>query len=294
MQSSAYRGRFAPSPTGPLHFGSLIAALGSFLDARSQGGSWLVRVEDIDPPREQAGAVAEILRALEAFGLRWDERVYYQSRRSDAYCAIVRELQGRALVYPCACTRREVGGGPYPGTCRSGMARGRRARSLRIRTGEQPVRFTDRIRGARSESLASSCGDFIVRRSDGWFAYHLAVTVDDAWQGVTDIVRGGDLLGATAAQVYLQGVLDAPTPRYAHLPVALGRNGSKLSKQNRAPALDLRRPGPILVDALRFLGQDPPVDFAGHDVDEVLAWAIANWRLEKVPRAGGLKTPEYA
>lgn len=288
----SYRGRFAPSPTGPLHLGSVIAALGSYLDARARKGTWLVRIEDIDPARERPGAAAAILRALERLGLHWDQTETYQSRRLDAYRAALTVLTERELVYPCACTRAEIGAGPYPGTCRQGLAPGRTRRSLRVRTGAAPVRFEDRVQGTQCTDLRRHSGDFVVRRADGLFAYHLAVSVDDAWQGITDVVRGADLLEATAAQVHLQTLLGLPTPRYAHLPVAVDGAGRKLSKQNRAPAVDTGDPAGVLSAALSFLGHRPPADLAGAPAPALLAWAIGHWRLAAVDRARSRPAPE--
>ncbi|MCC7412831.1 MAG: tRNA glutamyl-Q(34) synthetase GluQRS [Gammaproteobacteria bacterium] len=280
----AYRGRFAPSPTGPLHFGSLVAALGSYVDARACGGSWLVRVEDIDPPREQAGAAAGILRTLEAFGLTWDEAVVHQSRRTRAYAETLERLERDRRAYVCGCSRREVAGRPYPGRCREGLTPGRRARSLRLRIDDGEVVFEDRVQGVQRVDLRTTCGDFLIRRADGYVAYHLAVTLDDAWQGITDVVRGADLLEATAPQLYLQRALGLPVPRYAHLPVATDHAGRKLSKQNRAPAIRPDDAGAQLTRALAFLGHAPPPTLAGAPPAELLAWAVAAWRLGRVPR----------
>lgn len=281
-----YRGRFAPSPTGPLHFGSVVAALGSFLEARSRGGEWLVRIEDIDPPRERPDAADAILEALEALGLVWDGEVVYQSRRREAHETAIATLEAHGLAYACGCTRREIGAGPYGGRCRDGVAPGRRRRSLRVLTDARPVTFCDRLHGPQRVRLDRTSGDFVVRRADGLIAYHLAVTVDDAWQGVTEIVRGADLLAATAPQVHLQRLLGLPRPAYAHLPVAVDAHGRKLSKQNRAPAVDPRQASQTLAAALAFLDHPPPAALAGAPPAELLAWAANAWRLERVaPRA---------
>ncbi|MDH3513872.1 MAG: tRNA glutamyl-Q(34) synthetase GluQRS, partial [Gammaproteobacteria bacterium] len=241
-----YRGRFAPSPTGPLHFGSLVAAVGSFLQAKSRGGEWLVRMEDLDPPREAPGAAADILRTLEAFGLHWDGEVLYQSRRHDVYQASLEKLKARNEIYPCACSRREiadssVGGvdGPvYPGTCRNGIAPGRAPRAWRVKVDGQQVEFLDAVQGKLARDLAVDFGDFVVRRADGFFAYQLAVVVDDAAQGITEIVRGADLIESTPRQIHLQRLLNLPMPDYLHLPVVLNEKGEKLSKQTNAAPLD--------------------------------------------------------
>ncbi len=276
------RGRFAPSPTGPLHFGSVVAALGSWLDARSRGGEWLVRIEDIDPPRERPGAAAAILAALEALGLVWDGPVVRQSTRAAAHAEALRALAARGAAFPCGCTRRETAGGPYPGRCREGLPAGRVARALRVRVDETPVVFVDRLQGRIAARLTDTCGDYVVRRADGLSAYHLAVTVDDAWQGITDVVRGADLLRETAPQIHLQGLLDLPTPAYAHLPVALDAAGLKLSKQNHAAPIDIRSAPNVLVAALRFLEQAPPAGLEHATPEVILAWAVPHWLPERL------------
>lgn len=271
-----YVGRFAPSPTGPMHFGSLVAALASWLDARHASGRWLVRMEDLDRPRVMPGAAEAILRQLEAFGMESDGPVIYQSARLDLYAAAIRKLENHS--YPCACTRKELedsalaidGSRIYPGTCRGGLAPMKTARALRLRTTAEPVRFTDRVQGELVQSVEAEVGDFVLRRADGIFAYQLAVVVDDAAQGVTDVVRGADLLDSTARQIYLQRLLGAATPRYLHVPVATNAAGEKLSKQTLAADAhdeDLPR-------ALRFLGLDI---HAGMGQSELLAWAAQNW-----------------
>ena len=218
----AYAGRFAPSPTGPLHFGSLVAALASWLDARAAGGTWKLRMEDLDPQRERRGAAAAILRQLETAGLVWDGPVIYQSARSESYDRALDQLHRAGLTYACGCTRREMadsalaidGSRIYPGTCRNGLAPGKPPRALRLRTVEEPIRFTDRLQGEGVQSVAREVGDFVLRRADGAYAYQLAVVVDDAQQGITDVVRGADLLDSTPRQILLQRLLGFPTPRY--------------------------------------------------------------------------------
>jgi glutamyl-Q tRNA(Asp) synthetase len=282
-----YTGRFAPSPTGPLHFGSLVAALASWLDARAAGGRWLVRMEDLDRPREQPGAADAILRALERLGLTWDGEVLYQSRRSATYEAALDRLVQRGLVYACACTRREIadsavapGGAPvYPGTCRAGTA-GRAPRAIRVRTRSEPIGFVDRVQGPMEQCVEREVGDFIVRRADGPFAYQLAVVVDDAEQGVTHIVRGADLLDSTARQIHLQRLLGYPEPSYLHVPVATNPAGEKLSKQTLARALDDEPVTEALGRALAYLGQ-PRVP-AGC-ARELLAEALRRWNPARVP-----------
>jgi glutamyl-Q tRNA(Asp) synthetase len=261
-------GRFAPSPTGPLHFGSLVAALASWLDARAANGRWLVRMEDLDRPRVQPGAAEEILRALERLGLKWDGEVEYQSRRAALYQAALEQI--RAHSYWCCCTRREIadsslglasdGAAIYPGTCRRGLPPGKPPRALRLRVDASTIGFVDRVQGRREQVLSRDVGDFVLYRADGQFAYQLAVVVDDAAQGVTDVVRGADLMDSTARQIFLQRLLGLPTPRYLHVPVAVNAAGEKLSKQTGAEPLDLSRPEQELRRALAFLGQ--PGDLA--------------------------------
>ena len=254
-----YAGRFAPSPTGPLHMGSLIAALASWLDARAAGGRWLIRMEDLDRPRCAPGAADAILDALRRLGLRWDGEVVYQSVRLGLYQRALQELQPRS--YWCGCSRREIAdsslslaadGAPiYPGTCRNGTTR--EPRALRVRTSDELVAFDDRVQGRQAQVLERDIGDFVLYRADGLFAYQLAVVVDDAEQGITDVVRGADLLDSTARQIYLQRLLGLPTPRYLHVPVAVDASGEKLSKQTGALAVDASFA--TIRSALRFLGQ---------------------------------------
>jgi glutamyl-Q tRNA(Asp) synthetase len=287
-----YRGRFAPSPTGPLHFGSLVAAVASYLDAKTRDGEWLLRMEDLDTPRVAPGAADEILRALEACGLQWDGPVVYQSARTDAYHAELHRLRARGIVYPCACTRREIAdsaldgieGPVYPGTCRNGLAPAKAMRAWRIDTRGAVIDFEDAIQGALRQDLAADIGDFVLLRADHVYAYQLAVVVDDAEQGITDVVRGADLLDSTPRQIFLQRLLALPTPRYSHLPVATNSAGEKLSKQTRAAAVDTARPAAALLPALRFLGQQPPDALNAASLADVWQWAIANWRIERVPR----------
>ncbi|MBI3149181.1 MAG: tRNA glutamyl-Q(34) synthetase GluQRS [Betaproteobacteria bacterium] len=297
-EGPAYRGRFAPSPTGPLHFGSLLAALASYADARTHGGEWLVRIEDLDPPREQPGAAALILKTLEAYGFEWDGQVWYQSTRGEAYAAVLESLRTRGLVFPCGCTRAELQLAPqgaggehvYPGTCRKGVPAGRRRRAWRLGVGEAQVAFEDLLQGPQRQDLAREVGDFVLRRADGWFAYHLAVVVDDAAQGINTIVRGADLLPSTARQIYLQQVLALATPRYLHIPVATAANGEKLSKQTRAAALPLDDPLPSLKAAWAFLQQETPPPWL--DTREFWPWAFAHWRRAAIPRALGIRVGE--
>jgi len=291
-----YRGRFAPSPTGPLHLGSLVAAVGSYLEARHRGGQWRVRMEDIDPPREVAGAADSILRVLDAHGFEWDGEVWYQSRRSAFYLAAIEQLKSGGYIYGCACSRKEIAdsairgidGPVYPGTCRQGMPAGRTVRALRFRVGEGATEFVDAIQGKQHQVLASEVGDFVVQRADGFFAYQLAVVVDDAAQGITHIVRGADLLDSTARQIELQRRLGFATPEYAHLPVLVNEQGEKLSKQTRAAPILIERAGEQLTAALVLLGQSPAAGLARAPVRDIWSWAVENWRLDRVPKARGV------
>jgi glutamyl-Q tRNA(Asp) synthetase len=288
-----YRGRFAPSPTGPLHFGSLVAASGSFLEARTRGGDWLLRIEDLDPPRVAPGAAEDILRTLSACGMEWDGTVVRQGARNDAYHSALHRLREKARVYPCACSRREIAdsavsgieGPAYPGTCRDGLPAARAARALRVDTSGARIAFTDAVQGPVAYDLERDFGDFVLLRADDVYAYQLAVVVDDAEQGITDVVRGADLLASTPRQIYLQRLLGITQPRYAHLPVAVNAAGEKLSKQTFAAPVDAGNPLPALVAALSFLGQQPPRELARATSRELWTWALQNWRLDRVPRA---------
>ncbi len=283
-------GRFAPSPSGALHFGSLIAAVGSFLEARTQGGRWLLRIEDVDTPRTVPGAAEAIVATLARLGFEWDGEIVCQSRRTEAYIAALDALKAGGHAFACACTRREMadsaltrdGARRYPGTCRGGLPRGRSARAWRVRA-EGMIRFDDAVQGPQREDLAQESGDYVVLRADGLFAYQLAVVVDDAEAGVTQVVRGADLLDSTARQIHLQQLLGLPQPSYTHLPVATNAAGEKLSKQTLARAVDAAPPAAALVAALRFLGQAPPTALALAPVAEVWRWAHAHWRLAAVP-----------
>jgi len=322
-----YRGRFAPSPTGPLHFGSLVAAVGSYLEAKSRGGQWLVRMEDLDPPREQPGAADAILRTLEACGLAWDGMPMYQSQRREAYRAALARLEAQGLVYPCACTRREIAdsilafaparvagsarnvllshasgtgfGGEsrhdsaliYPGTCRTGLAPGKTPRATRVRVDHDLVGFEDVLQGKVSQDLAAEIGDFVLLRADALYAYQLAVVVDDAEQGITDVVRGADLLDSTPRQIYLQRLLGLRTPRYLHLPAAVNAAGEKLSKQTRAAPVHERDPVPVLTQVMDFLGQAPPAQIGRAPLAEFWRWALAHWDATHIPRRRSLPEP---
>jgi glutamyl-Q tRNA(Asp) synthetase len=286
--TNPYRGRFAPSPTGPLHFGSLVAAVASYLQARRQEGEWWLRIEDIDPPREVPGASDTIIRTLSLFGFEWTGEVIYQSRRREFYQAALEQLRLEGRLYPCACSRKDIAlhspEGIYPGTCRHGMTDGEHTRSWRLRCDERVIRFTDGIQGEIHCELAREVGDFVLKRADGLLAYHLAVAVDDALQGMTEVVRGVDLLACTAQQIYLHQLLGHPSPDYLHHPIAQNAQGQKLSKQNLATPLDTTQPVPQLWQALQFLGQSPPPELRHSRLDELWQWAAPNWRATAIPR----------
>jgi glutamyl-Q tRNA(Asp) synthetase len=294
--SKSYRGRFAPSPTGLLHFGSLVAAVGSYLDAKKNGGAWVIRMEDLDMPRVMPGAADDILRTLEVLGLQSDEAVIYQSRRTQAYEEALHRLQQAGMVYPCACSRREVAdsaltgidGQIYPGTCRRGIAEGRTARAWRVRTDmAKAIAFDDVLQGHITQCLEQEIGDFVVKRADGLFAYQLAVCVDDAFQGVTNVVRGADLLLSTPRQIWLQKLLGYVQPRYMHLPVAVNEQGEKLSKQTLAAPVNKDAPATVLLHALAFLRQDVAAEWVSYKPEEILRFAAAQWdcgRLKGVAR----------
>lgn len=279
-------GRFAPSPTGPLHYGSLLAAVASFLNIRSKNGTWLVRIEDLDPPREVAGASTEILRTLEHFGLFWDKEVIYQSRRSEIYNEALAQLTKDDLLYRCSCSRKEIaerGEKIYMGYCRKGYQHDRKRYALRIKTPDRTATWTDLIQDQQAFSLFASSGDFIVRRADKLYAYHLAVVADDADQQITEIIRGADLLTSTPAQIYLQQVLGIQSPQYGHIPVAVNAKGEKLSKQTGAEAVSMFDPARTLFKALQDLAQDPPVDLEASSVNDILDWGTRNWDMTSIP-----------
>ncbi len=290
--SATYRGRFAPSPTGPLHLGSLLAAVGSYLQARHQQGRWLLRIENLDPPREAKGATDNILRTLESHGLHWDEAVMYQSRRNQAYQASLERLHQQGWLYACACSRKQIAQtarrGPagmiYPGTCRQAGLPLRAGLGWRVRCPSKGIiSFHDRLHGEIRQNLAAEIGDFLLRRPDGLYNYQLAVVVDDAAQAITEVVRGHDLLPLTPAQIHLQRLLGLPTPNYLHLPLLTDAQGNKLSKQTGAPAIDNRRAPANLRRVLAWLGLSIPPDLARADVDELLAWATAHWDAGNIP-----------
>lgn len=287
QQKKSVVGRFAPSPTGPLHFGSLIAALGSYLLARTAGGRWLLRVEDLDPPRVMPGSAETILRLLEQLGFEWDGKVVCQSGRSERYRQVVEQLCEQQLLFDCSCSRREIllsaphpgeEGPVYPGTCRKGAVGSRAERAIRLRVADDDVIFYDAVFGPQQQNLRETIGDFVLRRADGQFAYQLAVVVDDIDAGVTQVVRGADLLSSTPRQIYLYHCLRQPVPEYCHLPLALGADREKLSKRHgTAAVVNAANGSRALWQALRFLGQQVPEELQPAPAEELLRWGLENF-----------------
>ncbi len=286
-EPAPYVGRFAPSPTGPLHFGSLAAAVASYLQARTQGGQWLLRIEDIDPPREQVGASDEIIRALEKYGFEWDGEIIFQSANHAAHEAALASLVDQELAYRCRCSRRDLADAPrgamgtiYPGTCRNGCEAGEAA--IRLLSNDSEIAFDDVLQGRVAQHLESESGDFIIRRRDGLIAYHLAVVVDDELQGVTEVVRGIDLLDSTPRQIWLQRLLGYQVPQYAHIPVITHDDGDKLSKLTGAPAISLESVPETLCAVLGVLRQKPVPELSAASPSDVWSWALENWQMESL------------
>ena len=275
-------GRFAPSPTGDLHFGSLVSAIGSYLETKTANGSWLLRIEDIDPPRELSGSSKRIISDLHRLGMKPDSPVLYQSSRLDAYQHTVDLLKEKGLAYQCACSRKDLtASGIYPGTCRNGIVKGKKPRSVRFCVGDSACDFTDKLQGHISDFPAGPGGDFIIHRADGLFAYQLAVVVDDNFQGVTQVVRGADLLDSTPRQICLQNALGFVSPDYMHLPVAISADGRKLSKRVQADPVKNQDPAYAVQHALHFLGQNPP---KGYSLGKLWDWALKHWNSDLIPR----------
>lgn len=282
VQESTVTGRFAPSPTGLLHFGSLIAAVASYLQAKSSGGRWLIRVENMDPPREVEGSAEQILETLQAFGLRSDEPVLFQGDRIEKHRELAFRLVRQGYAYWCGCSRKDIpAGGVYPGTCRSGLAPGKQPRAIRLRVPAEPISFVDAVQGLVEENLQESCGDFVIWRADELPAYQLAVVADDAYQGVTEVVRGSDLLDSTARQIHLSRCLGLAQPGYAHLPVAASGDGQKLSKRLESDPVAETNRAAAIVKALEFLGHEPP---PGLELQGLWSWAVKHWDIRRVPR----------
>ncbi|NKI36013.1 tRNA glutamyl-Q(34) synthetase GluQRS [Wenzhouxiangella sp. XN79A] len=279
---TGYRGRFAPSPTGPLHFGSLVAAVGSYLQARSHGGLWQVRIEDIDPPRVVPGAAEDQLATLARFGMAPDGPVRYQRRSTPRHAAAVERLLADGLAFACGCSRADLpSSGVYPGTCRSGLPPGRTARSVRFRVPAEPVRVQDPLRGAWEERLEQTCGDVVIRRADGFHAYQLAAVVDDLHEGITEVVRGADLIDSAGRQQALHRALGGTPPRWLHLPLVVDSSGRKLSKSSGADPVTARPAAEALALALRVLGHPPPA--GRRTLDALWAWARASWATGRIP-----------
>jgi len=316
MTSATYIGRFAPSPTGPLHFGSLVCALASFLDARHQAGRWLVRIEDIDPPREISGATTTILRQLSDHGLTWDGELLYQSTRTEAYREAIAALQSAHLAYSCDCPRQRIAalGGLYDGYCRQRKVTENPAIRLQVpseskaREPEATIKFDDLIMGHYMQNLCSEIGDFIIQRRDQLFSYQLAVVVDDRFQNISHIIRGADLIDSTPRQIFLQECLESlsgkhPAPTgspltsspltYGHLPMAINAEGQKLSKQNHAAALVAGKESQNLWLALQWLGQQPPDQLKNESISRILDWAISNWSLNAIPKHLAMPAPSH-
>lgn len=297
----SYRGRFAPSPTGPLHFGSLIAAMGSYLQAKHQNGEWFVRIDDIDPPRELKGAADEILKTLEAFGFEWDQSVLYQSSRRKRYQEAVEHLIKQQLAYPCSCSRTSIlqrtgqtkGEIIYPGFCRNGSI-DKQAKeselSTRLICNDEIIRFNDTIQGKQSINLTKQVGDIIIRRRDQLFSYQLASGIDDAEQDITEVVRGADLLSCTPSHLHVQNLLNLPSPQYCHLPIALNNAGQKLSKQNHATAIFAKDSTELLYKTLKFLGQMPPIHLMKANQEDIWNWAKTHWQLDLVPKKSQMES----
>lgn len=282
-----YIGRFAPSPTGPLHIGSLLTAVASYADAKANQGTWLVRMEDIDPPREMSGAADSILNTLQHYGLHWDGEVYYQSQRQQHYEDAVRRLINTHQAFYCTCSRTQIlaasGSTTYPGTCRQCHTAPSSPYAVRLQVTDRNIRFHDTLQGTMVCNLKQHGGDFVIKRKEGLYAYHLAVVLDDAEQGITHVVRGSDLLESTFSHWHLQTVMGLPHPHYSHLPVIVNHAGQKLSKQTYAEPIPHTNPAPYLLYCLHALGQHPPQSLKGASAATILLWATEHWCLQSVP-----------
>lgn len=293
MPQTIYKGRFAPTPSGPAHLGTILAAIGSYLQARSMGGEWHIRIDDIDPPREVAGAADSILATLEKYGLEWDGAVVYQSQRHAAYETALQRLISSGQAYPCGCSRKDIESvakaGPngmiYPGTCRDGLSADKQPRAVRLRTEDQAITVADRVQGDYTLHIEQEVGDFVIRRADGLYAYHLATVVDDALDGFTEIVRGQDLLSITPQQIYLQQKLGYPTPDYMHLPLLVDANNKKLCKRFGAAAVDDMPQATVLGLIFSSLGLPVDDDILQTDHETRWQWAVSQWNLSTIPPA---------
>ncbi len=280
-----YKGRFAPSPTGPVHYGTLIAAVGSYLQAKSNKGKWLIRMEDVDITRKVAGSDVDILKTLEVFGFEWDEKIIYQSEQTAHYEQALEQLTSQSLVFPCLCSRKQLSKSDstiYHGTCRRRQLPEKNEHALRLRSKNISIEFNDAVMARQSQNIKQQCGDFVIKRRDGLFAYQLAVVVDDALQNISEIVRGADLLDSTPRQIYLQQLLNYPTPDYCHLPLAVDNSGNKISKSEGATKIDLQHKEQQLVSVLDFLGQNPPDELAQSSINDIWLWATEHWDVTQV------------
>ena len=284
-KQTIYKGRFAPSPTGPVHFGTLIAAVGSYLQAKANNGKWLIRMEDVDTTRKVEGSDKEILDTLEAFGFEWDGEIIYQSEQTRHYEKALEQLIDQSLVFPCLCSRKQlttIDSDIYPGTCRDRKLPEDNEHALRLLAKNITIEFDDIVMGKQSQSMAQQCGDFVIKRRDGLFAYQLAVVVDDALQNITEIVRGSDLLDSTPRQVYIQQLLGYPTPAYCHLPLAVDSDGNKISKSEGATKVDIKNREKLICSVLVFLGQNPPADLSSCNINDIWKWAEEHWDMSHI------------
>ncbi len=285
--SKNYIGRFAPSPTGPVHYGTLVAAVGSYLQAKKNNGEWLIRMEDVDTLRKVDGADNGILRTLESFGFEWNGEVLYQTKQIEYYEQALEKLISQSMVFPCLCSRKQLSKTDsklYPGTCRQRSLSEKKEHALRILSQDIDIKFNDAVMGSHSQNIEQQCGDFIIKRRDGLFAYQLAVVVDDAMQDITEVVRGTDLLDSTPRQIYLQQLLNYSTPVYCHLPLAIDNFGNKISKSEGAPKVDIKNKEKLLIKTLNFLGQQPPDDLVESHIDDIWLWAIKHWEIKRIPK----------
>lgn len=287
MSNDNYRGRFAPSPTGPVHYGTLVAAVGSYLQAKKNHGEWFVRIDDIDTRRVVDGADDDILHTLEHFGFEWDGEIIYQTQQIESYQQALDQLISQSLVFPCLCSRKQLaktGSSIYPGTCRHRSLPEKNEHALRVLSQDINIEFDDIVMGQQLQNIKQQCGDFIIKRRDELFAYQLAIVVDDARQNITEVVRGADLLSSTHRQIYLQQLLNYTTPGYSHLPLAVDQTGNKISKSGQAKKVDINNKEKLLASTLDFLGQQPPKDLRKSQLIDIWLWAIEHWDVKKVPK----------
>lgn len=287
MSSDNYRGRFAPSPTGPVHYGTLIAAVGSYLQAKKNHGEWFIRIDDIDTCRVVDGADDDILRTLEHFGFEWNGNIIYQTQQIESYQQALEQLKSQSLAFPCLCSRKQLAktdSSIYPGTCRHRSLPEKKEHALRVLSQDINIEFNDIVMGQQLQNIKQQCGDFIIKRRDGLFAYQLAIVVDDAAQNITEVVRGADLLGSTHRQIYLQQLLNYSTPGYCHLPLAVDNLGNKISKSGNAAKVDIKNKENLIINALNFLGQRPPDDLIKSQLNDIWLWAIKHWNIADVPK----------